>query len=188
MRGALLDERERMAFGKMKNSGFIQIYTGNGKGKTTAAIGLAVRAAGAGLKVCFIQFVKGQPSGEFDALSRLENVTVHRFGCPDFIKNVPAPGDKTECNRGYAEALKAVEGGLFDLVILDEFCVTLELGLLSTDDAGKILDLKRPHIELVITGRNAPQYLIDRADLVTEMRDVKHYFKDGVKARKGIEY
>jgi cob(I)alamin adenosyltransferase len=168
--------------------GFVHIYTGNGKGKTTAAIGLAVRAAGAGLKVCFISFVKGQPSSEFEALARLDTITVYRFGMPQFIQKVGSLADREEAMRGLREAIRVVGETSFDLVILDELCVALDLGLIPLNDAAYLIDQKRPETELVITGRNAPQSLIDRADLVTEMRDVKHYFGDGVKARKGIEF
>jgi len=169
--------------------GLLQVYTGPGKGKTTAAVGLAVRAVGRGLAVAFIQFAKPSESGEVESLREL-GVTCKHFGAEGWAR----PGkDNTEhieaARRGWSEALLYLKGEeKVDLLILDELCVVLSLGLL---DRGEVMEaiINRPHgLEVVCTGRDAPKELLDTADLVTEMAEVKHYFKKGVKARRGIEY
>ena len=168
--------------------GYVQVYTGNGKGKTTAALGLALRAAGAGLNIWIGQFVKGREYSEHKALKRFENmITIRRFGRRCFIKAKPGPGDIKAALSGLKEAGKAIVEGKHHLVILDEACIALHFKLFTIEELLEIIQKKPRHVELVITGRYAPQMLIEAADLVTEMKEVKHYYSKGVKARRGIE-
>jgi cob(I)alamin adenosyltransferase len=168
--------------------GYIQVYTGDGKGKTTAAIGLAIRAAGAGLKVFIGQFIKGMHYAELDTLKRFEDlITIRQFGSGCFIKGKPTPEDINLARRGLEEMKRIVASGKYDVVILDEANVACYFKLFTTEDLLSVIDNKPEHVELVFTGRKAPQELIDRADLVTEMREVKHYYQQGVQARAGIE-
>mgnify|MGYP006299272149 CR=1 FL=1 len=168
--------------------GYVHVYTGNGKGKTTAAIGLAVRAAGAGLKVYIGQFVKGRPYSEIGALERFKDlITVRQFGRGCFIYDEPADEDIRLAEEGMAESRKAVMESRYALVILDEACVAAKLGLLAGEDLVGLAALKAPQTELVFTGRDASSQLVAEADLVTEMSEVKHYFASGVQARTGIE-
>jgi cob(I)alamin adenosyltransferase len=170
--------------------GLIQVYTGNGKGKTTAALGLAFRATGRGLKVCMIQFMKGGgPYGEQIAAERLApQLTIIQTGRPGWVdKDNPHEKDKELAREALAMAAKAVTGGEYDLVILDEVNGAVSMGLLPVDDLLALMRDKPPLVELVLTGRNAHEKVIEGADLVTEMREVKHYYKTGVPARVGIE-
>ncbi len=168
--------------------GYLHIYTGKGKGKTTAAIGLAIRAAGAGKKVLFAQFLKQARFSEHRILANLgKHITVRCFGSGRFLEDSPKPEDYHAARKGLDEVAVMMARNEFDLVILDEIIVALTMGLLKT---GEVLDLihERPmNVEMVLTGRNAPEILIDAADLVTEMAEVKHYFHHGIAARKGIE-
>lgn len=168
--------------------GYIHIYTGDGKGKTTAALGLALRAAGAGFKVWIGQFVKGAEYSEHKALERLEDlITVKQFGRSCFIHKEPGPEDVEIARLGLAETGKVLVSGKHQLVILDEACIALHFKLFTIEELLEVINKKPEWVELVITGRNAPQELIDAADLVTEMKEVKHYFSNGVQARRGIE-
>ncbi|MCE5250072.1 cob(I)yrinic acid a,c-diamide adenosyltransferase [bacterium] len=168
--------------------GYIQVYTGDGKGKTTAALGLALRAAGAGLKVFVAQFGKGRECGENRALDRLgDSVAVRRYGSGRFITEAPGSEDIHRAAEGLGEARDILVSGDYDLVILDEANVAVHLGLFSADDLLDVMNAKPGQVELVITGRDADPRVIERADLVTEMRMVKHYYSRGVKARRGIE-
>jgi cob(I)alamin adenosyltransferase len=169
--------------------GLLQVYTGPGKGKTTAAVGLAVRAVSAELKVAFIQFLKPSESGEVNSLRKL-GVKVSYFGAEGwFSKDADPTPHREAALKGWREALRYLRGEeQTDLLILDEINVVLSAGLLDT---GKVMDaiLNRPHgLEVVCTGRGAPVELMRAADLVTEMLEIKHYFKHGVGARRGIEY
>ena len=168
--------------------GYIQVYTGNGKGKTTASLGLALRAAGAGLKVFVGQFIKAGDYSEIKALARFSDlVTVKQYGKGRFIKGKPAPEDVTAAARGLKELQEIVSGGQWDVVILEEGNVAVTVGLLTEEDLLDLMDRKPSHVELVITGRGALPAVIDKADLVTEMKEIKHYFQKGVVARVGIE-
>ncbi len=169
--------------------GYVQVYTGAGKGKTTAALGLALRAVGAGWNVFIGQFAKGTRTSELIALDQrlADRVTVRQFGLPRFISGAPNAEDLALARRGLDEARAAVSSGKYGLVILDEANVAVTLGLLSVDDLLALIDAKGPEVELVLTGRDADARLLQRADLVTEMRLVKHYFQQGVAARRGIE-
>ena len=168
--------------------GYILVYTGNGKGKTTAALGLALRAAGAGMKVFIAQFVKGGKASELKALKKLEDlITIKQFGRGHLIYNEPEKEDIYQAVKGLQEVKEVILSGGYDLVILDEATVAVHLKLFSIQDLLDVIDLKPNHEEIIITGRYADQKLIDRADLVTEMKEVKHYFQQGIKARPGIE-
>jgi len=168
--------------------GYVQVYTGDGKGKTTAAFGLALRAAGAGLKVFIAQFVKGMHYSELDAVARFsDQIIVKQYGRGCFIHDEPTEEDIEAARRGLDEVSRLLASGEHDLVILDEANIATHYKLFSVDDLLQLIDSKPDHVELVVTGRRADPKLIGRADLVTEMREVKHYYKQGITARKGIE-
>ncbi|MRR07445.1 MAG: cob(I)yrinic acid a,c-diamide adenosyltransferase [Deltaproteobacteria bacterium] len=170
--------------------GLIQVYTGNGKGKTTAALGLALRAVGRKLRVCMIQFVKGcEPCGEHLAAEMLAPyLTIVQTGHKGWLgRKKPGP-EVTACARkAFEMAQKAVSGEEYDLVILDEINTAASYGLVTVEELLQLMKEKDTHVELVLTGRNAKPEIIAAADLVTEMREIKHYFKAGVPARIGIE-
>ncbi len=171
--------------------GYIQIYTGEGKGKTTAAVGLAIRALAADMRVFFCQFLKGERSGELEFLSKItEKICIRQCGLNKFCVNRNNPGtDQIEAaKKGFELSKKAILSGNYDLVILDEINVALYFNLLKIEDVLHILKNKPSSVEIVLTGRNAPEELYDYADLISEIREIKHYFQKGVKARKGIEY
>ncbi len=168
--------------------GFVQVYTGDGKGKTTAALGLALRAAGAGLRVYFGQFIKNGDYSELRALARFaDRVTVAQFGLGRFVGREPAPEDREAARRGVQEIRRALVSGAYDLVIGDEANVAASRALIDEADLLELIDQRPPQVELVLTGRGAPAAVLARADLVTEMRAVRHYYDQGVGARVGIE-
>ena len=169
--------------------GYIQVYTGNGKGKTTAAFGLALRAAGSGRKVFIAQFVKGRQYSETEALNRsFPDITVRQYGRGCFIVKEPVEEDVKAARKGLAEVERIILEGKYEMIVLDEACIAIYYNLFSTDELIEILKKKKKETEIIITGRYAPHELIDLADLVTEMKEVKHYYGKGIKARKGIEY
>ncbi|MGD9555748.1 MAG: cob(I)yrinic acid a,c-diamide adenosyltransferase [Mangrovibacterium sp.] len=169
--------------------GYIQVYTGNGKGKTTAAFGLALRAAGAGKKVYFAQFVKGKIYSEIKAVRQyLPAITVKQFGRGCFIVKEPAKEDILAARAGLEEVAGIINSGKYDLVVLDEATIAIYYGLFSVSELTGILSQKPANTEILITGRYAPEELIDMADLVTEMKEIKHYYTKGIQARRGIEY
>lgn len=170
--------------------GMVQIYTGNGKGKTTAALGLALRSSGQGKKVMMIQFLKGKVNyGELRSARKLPGFTIRQFGRPSFVdKKNPHPADVSGAEQALAFAKKIMAGGKYDMVILDELNVALDFKLVPLKDVLEMMAAKPEKLELVITGRYAHPKLIKLADLVSEVREVKHYFSRGVPARKGIEY
>lgn len=170
--------------------GLVQVYTGNGKGKTSAAFGLALRAVGRGLKVYVIQFIKGGfDYGELYVIDKLPNLTLKSFGRGKFITTKPPEKeDVTLAEQALKLAKKVVESREYDVVVLDEINVALHLRLISLEEVLEIAKNKPRHVELVLTGRNAPNEIVEIADLVTEMIEVKHPFNKGFKARKGIEY
>jgi cob(I)alamin adenosyltransferase len=167
--------------------GYLQVYTGNGKGKTTAALGLALRAAGAGKKVYIGQFIKGMHYSELDILPTIPNITVKQYGRGCFIYSKPVQEDYEAALNGLVDIGDILESGEYDLVVLDEANVALYYELFSLEDLEKVLKSRARHVEVVITGRYAPQELLDMADLVTEMREVRHYYTKGIEARTGIE-
>ncbi len=169
--------------------GYIQVYTGNGKGKTTAALGLAMRAIGAGQKVFFAQFVKGLVYSEVKALQPLsDHITIKQYGLECFIYKAPTEADVEAARADLAEVAKVIASGRYDVVVLDEANIAMYYQLFSVEELMDILKRKPEACEVVITGRYAPQALLDCADLVTEMKEVKHYYTRGVEARKGIEF
>ncbi|MDA8138801.1 MAG: cob(I)yrinic acid a,c-diamide adenosyltransferase [Desulfobacteraceae bacterium] len=169
--------------------GYVQIYTGDGKGKTTAALGVALRAAGAGLKVYVAQFMKKGHYSEIEALKQLEpQVRAEQFGSGRFVRGTPEAEDLTLARRGFEAVHAALISGAYDLVIADEAVVAVAGGLLDESDLLDLIARRPPAVELILTGRGATQALMAAADLVTEMRAFKHYFENGVTARKGIEY
>lgn len=168
--------------------GYIQVYTGDGKGKTTASLGLALRAAGAGLKVFICQFMKFGEYSEIKALKKLaDRITVAQFGTGKFVRGKPSPEEIEAGRQGFERLEKAVLSGVYDVVIAEEANVAVSCGLFPVERLVSLIDNKPESVELVITGRGAAQAVIDKADLVTEMRPIKHYFDAGVAARVGIE-
>lgn len=173
-----------------QNRRCIQIYTGNGKGKTTAAIGQAIRAAGHGLKTCFVQFMKDFPYGELKVLKKLDRwITVERFGNDSFVfeKRPPNEAEIGEIRAGLQRAREIMNSGEYDIVVLDEVCVTTYFVLLTADDVLPLLEEKPEGVEIILTGRYCPDEWIEKADLVTRMDEVKHYYQQGVTARQGFE-
>ncbi len=169
--------------------GLIHVYTGNGKGKTTAAIGLGVRASGAGLKVLMIQFMKGRRYSELDALQQIKNFTVVQFGRDEFVsKEKPAQVDIDLAQKGLAYAREIICKQCYDLVILDEINVALEYRLIAFDDVLQLLKEKPDSLELVLTGRYASPEIIKLADVVSEILEIKHPYQKGVLSRKGIDW
>ena len=172
------------------NKGFVQVYTGNGKGKTTAAIGLAIRAAGFGLKTYIAQFMKEFPYNELITLRKLsEWITVEQFAGDAFVykKELPGKEDINKAKQGLNSVTEKMLSGEFDIIILDEACVSVYFKLISTEDLLKILEMKPTNVEIIITGRYCPDEIIEKADLVTEMKEVKHYYEKGILSRRGIE-
>ena len=175
---------------KRLKQGLIQVYTGEGKGKTTCALGLAFRAVGQGFKVFMVQFLKTDDTGEVQAAQRLSpDFTIQSFGTPGF-PNLREPDAKTldTVRQAFDLAHRVILAGEHDLVILDEVNLSLAYGLVPSAEMLDVLRQRPPYVEVVLTGRGAPPELVDLADLVTEMRPVKHYFEAGVKARRGIEW
>ncbi len=174
----------------MLPKGYIHIYTGNGKGKTSAALGLAFRASGSGLRSIVIQFMKGLPTGELEAASKTGGlVSIERYGSRRFCR--PDDGSfeehRTYAREGYERAREVITGALFDIVILDEIITAATFKLLTDGDILALCDALHEKMELVMTGRGASDALMGRADLVTEMREIKHYYRAGVAPRRGIE-
>jgi cob(I)alamin adenosyltransferase len=176
--------------GNKINKGYIQIYTGNGKGKTTAAIGQAVRAAGFGLKTYIVQFMKEYPYSELDSLKHLKEwITIEQFCGDEFVyrKELPDKEEIDKARQGLARAKARMLSGNYDIIILDEICVSIYFGLFTDEEVLTFIKQKPENVEIILTGRYCPDKLIERAELVTEMKEIKHYYQEGVSARKGIE-
>jgi cob(I)alamin adenosyltransferase len=174
----------------MKNiskRGLVHIYTGDGKGKTTAALGLAMRASGRGMKIAFIQFLKGITSGEHLFLNDHKAFEITQISSGDIFKK-PIEQLGKEAQQTLALAQKELQSCKYDMVILDEILITLSLELITIEEVLDLIKNKPDKVELVLTGRDAPQELIEKADLVTEMKMIKHPFAEGIPARKGIEF
>lgn len=165
----------------------IQVYTGNGKGKTTAALGLALRAAGAGLKVYIVQFAKGRECSELNALRKIENIKIEQFGTCRFIKKI-SKKDVELAQAGLNAVSRALKTKKYNVIILDEINVVLKLGLLRINDVLGVIRKMPKKLELILTGRQANPEILKLADLISEIREIKHYFNRGLKARKGIEF
>jgi cob(I)alamin adenosyltransferase len=167
----------------------IHVYTGNGKGKTTAAFGLALRAAGAGKKTFFAQFVKGMNYSEIDAVKQcLPLITVRQYGLNCFIVNEPTQNDIEAARNGLEEVKAIIQSNVYDIVVLDEANIAIYYKLFSVKELIDVILAKPAETEIIVTGRYAPGELIGIADLVTEMKEIKHYYQSGVQARKGIEF
>ena len=167
--------------------GQIHIYTGNGKGKTTASFGLALRAIGAGYRVYLIQFMKGQDYSELRILRRLKGLKLKRFGLKSFIHGTAKAKDKQLARQGLVWAKKVIRSGRYHLVILDEIFVAAFFKLLKTSDIANLIKIKPKNVELILTGRKATPEIIKLADYVTEMKEIKHPYQKGILARRGIE-
>ena len=169
---------------------YIQIYTGDGKGKTTAAIGQAIRAAGEGFKTLIIMFMKDYPYNEIKALKRFDElITVEQYGNDEFVLNnrPPSKEEKKTVQKGLKRAYVAIVKREYDIVVLDEACVSAYFGLFSAEDVIPLLTEKPDDVEVILTGRYCPESWIEKADLVTEMKEIKHYYKKGILARRGFE-
>ncbi len=182
-----LEREERHA----PRPGYVQVYTGDGKGKTTASLGLVCRAAGYGHRACIVSFLKGDPNyGELRFIrEHMPMVDYHLAGRMNFVDpNDPDPADIEIAAEGMSTARDAIASGNYHLIVLDEVNVAVNLGLVDEDDVLALLDGRPEHVEVVLTGRDASPRIIERADLVTEMRMVKHFYEAGIPARRGIEF
>jgi cob(I)alamin adenosyltransferase len=173
--------------------GYVQVYTGNGKGKTTAALGQAIRAVGNGLNVYMLQFLKTDATGELE-IARLigEPFQIFRFESKkDFFWKLSEDEKlvlKAEIDKAYSFAMEVIKNNRCDVFILDEIMAVIKNGLLTQQQVIELINHKPMHMELILTGRNLPEAIRDKADLVTEMKEIKHYMQQGVYARQGIEY
>lgn len=169
--------------------GYIHVYTGPGKGKTTAALGLGLRAAGAGFKVHMVQFMKGRRYSEIDAIENLPNFTISQHGRDEFVsKEKPEQIDIDLAQKGFAYTKDIIKNGKCDMVILDEINIAVDYNLIALDDVLKLVEEKPEKLELVLTGRYAHPEIVKIADVVTEMLEIKHPYQKGVTARKGIDF
>ncbi len=169
--------------------GYTHIYTGNGKGKTTCSLGLALRACGCGKKVYIGQYLKKGDYSEIKAIENfLPNITVEQFGTGEFVMGKPSEADLQGAIKACNTIKEKITSGEYDLVILDEINCAVDLGLVSEEFQLNIIDIMHEKTELVMTGRGAKPSIIEKADLVSEIKEVKHYYNDGVDARKGIEF
>lgn len=167
--------------------GYIHVYTGNGKGKTTAAFGLAVRALCANKSVYIGQFIKGMKYNEVDLEKKFDNLKIEQYGKECFIENDPTEADIVLAKEGLKKIGTILRNGNYDLVIFDEITITFFYKLLTVNEVIKVILDRKPNVEVVITGRYAPKELIEIADLVTEMKEIKHYYQQGVLSRNGID-
>lgn len=169
--------------------GYVQVYTGNGKGKTTASLGLGMRASGDGCRVIMIQFMKGRRYSEIDSVEFLPGFTIEQYGRDEFVsKEQPEQIDIDLARRGLERARDVITKGEHDMVILDEINVAMDYSLVDVSEVLELVNMRPMMMELILTGRYAPEEIIAIADLVTEMREVKHFYQQGVGARKGIEF
>ncbi len=168
--------------------GYVHVYTGNGKGKTTAALGLAVRAVCAGKKVFFGQFIKGMEYSELKCIEFINNLKIEQFGRRCFIYEAPTEEDILAARRGLEKVKNVLKSGEYDVVVLDELNIALYFKLFTVEEAVEAINNRADNVEVVVTGRYAPQEIVNIADLATEMKEIKHYYTKGIEARKGIEF
>ncbi len=169
--------------------GYVQIYTGDGKGKTTAALGLALRSAGYGRRVFVGQFMKGQHYGELTVLQGIKDIDVEQFGDAGCIRREEVTDvHRQHARRGLERIEEVMASGKYQMIVLDEISVTLWFGIATLEQVLDVLKKRPEHVELVLTGRRAPAQLLEMADLVTEMTEIKHYYREGVPAREGVEF
>ncbi len=169
--------------------GLIMVFTGDGKGKTTAAVGQAVRALGHGYRVYMIHFMKGRDYGEFLATEKMSNLTVVRAGRDCFVcRDNPDPVDVELAREGFAKAEKAILSGNYDMIVLDEINVAVDYGLIAEEDLLNLLKKKPDRVSVILTGRKASAELVKMADMVSEVLAIKHHYEQGAECRKGIEY
>ncbi|WP_455368380.1 cob(I)yrinic acid a,c-diamide adenosyltransferase [[Eubacterium] cellulosolvens] len=174
---------------EFEKAGLIHVYTGNGKGKTTAALGLALRAAGHNMRICVIMFLKGKSKyGEKNTANQINNIEIYAYGEDDLIIGKPTRKDFEEAEEAFNHARRVITGKKYDIVILDELTHAINLGLIQLNDVMELIEKKPLELELIITGRNAPLELLNVADYITELNEKKHPYRKGIKARKGIEY
>lgn len=187
MAGENTDERTAQT---LRRRGYVHVYTGEGKGKTTAALGLAVRAAGHGRKVYIGQFLKGRAYGEHVELAAHPLITLEQFGSPECISRKEAGQEEhaLRARQGLEHCSSALLLGEYDMVVFDEVDVAVDFALLSEEEVLELMAQRPQHVELVLTGRYASPRIMAKADLVTEMREVKHYYRNGVLARAGVEF
>ena len=171
----------------MEQKGYVHVYTGNGKGKTTAAFGLAVRALCAGYRVYIGQFVKSMKYNETKLTEQFPTLCVEQLGSGCYIHRKPNEKDVLMAQKALAHCAEILRNGSYDIVVLDELTIALHFGLVELDEVLKALRERKPDVEVIVTGRYAPKGLIDMADLVTEMQEVKHYYQQGVLSRNGID-
>ena len=172
----------------VREKAYIQVYTGNGKGKTTAAIGLSVRAAGNGLSVYIGQFMKGQFYGELTSLANIPEIEIEQYGDASCIKREDVTEEhKKMAASGLEKIGNALASGRYDMIILDEINTAVWFGLVTVDDVVRLMTNRPDDVEIILTGRYAPREFIELADLVSEMKEIKHYYRKGVTARDGIE-
>ena len=171
----------------MEDKGYIQIYTGNGKGKTTCALGLSLRAICNGYSVFFGQFLKGQDYSELKAVESLQNFTIRQYGTANFVFNNPSEKDIQMEKEGLSDIKREMLTNNYDIIVMDEVNIAIHKNLITVDDVIDILKLRPENTEMILTGRYAHEKLIEIADLVTEMKEIKHYYTQGVMSRAGIE-
>jgi cob(I)alamin adenosyltransferase len=169
------------------SKGYIHLYTGNGKGKTTAALGISLRAICSGKKVFFGQFMKGQPYSELKAQEYLPGLKMEQYGGICFVDKKPSEEDIIDAKKGLKKMEEILKSGDYNLVVFDEINTAIFFGLLTLEEVISVIKKKPDETELILTGRYAKEELIELADLVTEMKEIKHYYNVGVEARKGIE-
>jgi len=168
--------------------GKIHIYTGNGKGKTTASIGLSIRAAGSGKKVLIVHFMKEKESSEHNILKKIDLIDYFHFGKEGFILGSPSQSDISIAKKGFRKCADGLTSGAYDLVIIDEIINALYCGIFTEKEVLGLLNSKRDDVEVALTGRNATKALIEKADLVSKIVEIKHYYNSNVQAREGIEF
>lgn len=175
---------------KKEKIGTVQVYTGNGKGKTTAALGLCLRSLGHGFKIFVLQFMKGSDRyGEYKIAEQLPGFELKQVGRDEFVKREnPDSTDVELAQEGYRIALDKIKSNNYDLIVLDEIIIAVDFGLVELEQLIELIEIKPVRLELVLTGRYASKDIIDRAQLVTEVKEVKHHFAAGIYARRGVEY